>query len=130
VGEQQSVGVKCRDCPYQDIWHAVRTDRDVCKHDLVHDDHRVEYVDADDVTKSVTMDGEVVARHDEQQRLVTDGGERVGDYRDPVTCPECGGNGRIIGCYDDLCHAQGECMHGDSRPCRECRGTGVVPRGR
>lgn len=72
-------GVVCRDCPYQDIWYPVRTDREKCKHDLVHDDHHVDYVDPSDVTKSVTMEGEVVVRHDEQSQLVTDGGRATSD---------------------------------------------------
>lgn len=37
-------------------------------------------------------------------------------------CPDCRGRG--FNCIDDLCHAQGSCMHDGE--CRTCRGTGGV----
>jgi hypothetical protein len=50
-----------------------------------------------------------------------------GDYRDPVTCWACGGEGFEIICCDDLCHGVGYCIHGDGeRTCRECHGEGVL----
>jgi len=67
-------GVICQDCPYQDIWHPGRTVRDKCKHDLVHEDHTVDYVDPGEVSKLVRMDGELVTRLDEQSNLVADDG--------------------------------------------------------
>lgn len=72
--DRKGTGVICQDCPYQDVWHPVRTERDKCKHDLVHEDHTVDYVDADAVDKVVRMTGEVLTRLDEQATLMTDGG--------------------------------------------------------
>jgi len=79
-GGSQRVGLKCRDCPYRAIWHPVRTEREKCKHDLVYDDHDVDYVDAEEIRASVRPNGEVVIRHDEQQELVTDGGSELGTH--------------------------------------------------
>lgn len=42
-----------------------------------------------------------------------------------VDCMRCGGNGQHVECYDDLCHAQGECMHGDNT-CNLCEGHGRI----
>lgn len=54
-----------------------------------------------------------------------DDGAYLGDYRDPVTCWGCGGEGSVVRCMDDLCHGQGYCMHGDGNArCRECGGEG------
>ncbi len=40
-------------------------------------------------------------------------------------CPRCDGAGTVLVCIDDLCNAQGTCMHGDGEaPCPECEGTG------
>lgn len=44
-----------------------------------------------------------------------------------IQCPNCGGDGERIGCFDDLCHARGECMHGGNVVCGRCEGKGVVP---
>lgn len=40
-------------------------------------------------------------------------------------CPRCRGSGENIECIDDLCHAQGRCMHGDNL-CKLCEGTGRI----
>lgn len=49
------------------------------------------------------------------------------DFHDPVTCWNCGGEGFVIVCCDDLCHGAGYCFHGDGHAmCRECRGEGVL----
>lgn len=43
-----------------------------------------------------------------------------------MTCWNCGGEGSIVDCVDDLCHGQDWCMHGDNRMCPECHGEGVL----
>lgn len=43
-------------------------------------------------------------------------------------CPNCHGEGSIINCVDDLCHAQGHCMHGDDKPCPRCTDGLVYPK--
>lgn len=40
-------------------------------------------------------------------------------------CIRCGGTGEHIECIDDLCHAQGRCMHGDNT-CALCEGLGRI----
>jgi hypothetical protein len=40
-------------------------------------------------------------------------------------CIRCGGDGRYIECYDDLCHADGRCMHGNNT-CELCAGIGQI----
>ena len=51
--------------------------------------------------------------------------------REPVswaTCWECGGDGEVLTCIDDMCRGAGECMHGDGYGvCRPCKGTGELP---
>jgi len=42
-----------------------------------------------------------------------------------LDCIRCGGNGEHVECIDDLCHAQGHCMHGDNL-CALCEGIGVI----
>lgn len=43
------------------------------------------------------------------------------------TCDECGGEGVIITCYDDICVGQGYCIHGDGESiCPKCDGDGVL----
>ncbi|GGK74256.1 hypothetical protein [Haloarcula sebkhae] len=44
------------------------------------------------------------------------------EWRD---CIRCHGTGKHIECYDDLCHAQGRCMHGDNT-CALCEGLGRI----
>jgi len=40
-------------------------------------------------------------------------------------CCNCGGRGWFVDCIDDLCHGQGECIHGDPpTPCRVCNRDG------
>lgn len=46
---------------------------------------------------------------------------------DWITCPRCRGTGEKVECMDDLCHAQGHCMHGDNL-CLLCEGTGEITR--
>ena len=48
------------------------------------------------------------------------------DWHEPEVCDECGGSGQIIECCDDMCHGQGDCIHGDVRMCPVCHGTGEV----
>lgn len=38
-----------------------------------------------------------------------------------VECIRCDGTGEHVECYDDLCHAQNRCMHGNNT-CALCRG--------
>jgi len=42
-------------------------------------------------------------------------------------CPECGGEGIIITCSDDMCVGSGECVHWNGEEtCPTCGGTGEV----
>lgn len=53
--------------------------------------------------------------------LTCEDGFDLDEYDDELGsryCYECGGRGWIIRCPDDLCHGQGECIHGD--PPRRC----------
>lgn len=71
--------------------------------------------------------------------ILTDGGVSTGgSYRLPpargswydaewVVCPRCRGDGQNVECIDDLCHAQGRCMHGDNL-CALCEGVGEISR--
>ncbi len=44
-----------------------------------------------------------------------------------LDCERCGGEGSIVDCCDDLCRAQGACMHGDGeQTCPDCLGVGRV----
>lgn len=44
-----------------------------------------------------------------------------------VRCGRCRGSGERVECYDDLCHAQGRCMHDPaSNVCNLCAGTGAI----
>ncbi len=46
---------------------------------------------------------------------------------DGETCPECGGAGFISTCWDDLCHGEMGCIHGDGNiDCNECGSDGIV----
>jgi hypothetical protein len=49
-----------------------------------------------------------------------------GEYLGHITCWNCGGEGTIVDCCDDLCHGQDWCMHGDNRMCPECHGEGFL----
>lgn len=44
-----------------------------------------------------------------------------------VRCPRCRGGGERVECVDDICHAQGHCMHGDNL-CKLCEGIGTITR--
>lgn len=49
------------------------------------------------------------------------------DFHEPTTCWNCGGEGFVIVCCDDLCHGAGYCFHGDGHAmCLECQGEGVL----
>jgi hypothetical protein len=49
------------------------------------------------------------------------------DFGETECCPECNGEGFVVVCCDDLCHARGSCMHGDGNAmCGNCMGTGEV----
>ncbi len=44
-----------------------------------------------------------------------------------MTCPECGGKGIVMDCFDDVCVGMGECIHGDGdEVCPVCHGEGEV----
>lgn len=44
-----------------------------------------------------------------------------------VECFRCNGEGWIVDCLDDLCHATGECIHGDGNViCPACEGEGEL----
>lgn len=61
----------------------------------------------------------------DQERRQREDDEFDGGYLgESVTCWECGGNGTIVECCDDLCHGQDWCMHGDNRMCTGCHGNG------
>ena len=52
---------------------------------------------------------------------------RCGSCVDHVTCWDCGGDGHHgSACWDDLCHGQEQCIHGDDAVlvCETCRGEG------
>jgi|GEM_PF-3541811 hypothetical protein len=131
------VGVNCRDCPYQDIWHPVRTTRETCKHDMV-TGHNVEYVDPGQIRRSVDADGNVVIVHDEQRELVTDGGHRppceAVAHMDPTppsgfdalerrACPNC----RL---YFDVGAGSDAVFCSDACRCRHERGELIADGGR
>lgn len=44
-----------------------------------------------------------------------------------IRCPRCRGTGENVECFDDLCHAQDRCMHGDNQ-CALCEGVGEISR--
>lgn len=44
-----------------------------------------------------------------------------------MTCPDCGGEGFVMVCCDDLCIGHGECIHGDGEAvCSTCGGEGEM----
>lgn len=45
--------------------------------------------------------------------------------REFIDCIRCDGTGRRVECYDDLCHAQDRCMHGNNC-CVLCAGLGQI----
>ncbi|MFC6973680.1 hypothetical protein ACFQL1_01710 [Halomicroarcula sp. GCM10025709] len=44
-----------------------------------------------------------------------------------MDCIRCRGTGEYVECYDDLCHAQDRCMHGNNT-CKLCGGLGRITR--
>ncbi|GEM_PF-3692920 len=45
-----------------------------------------------------------------------------------ATCPDCGGEGIIITCCDDICVGSNHCIHGDGEElCATCEGEGCIP---
>jgi hypothetical protein len=49
------------------------------------------------------------------------------DYEGQVTCWNCGGNGVLITCIDDMCVGGDHCIHGDGEiMCPECEGDGYL----
>ena len=60
---------------------------------------------------------------DDDQEIDERGDE---DFDEPAACWNCGGEGTIVDCCDDLCHGQDWCMHGDNRMCPECHGEGFL----
>ncbi|WP_435551936.1 hypothetical protein [Natrinema sp. CGMCC1.2065] len=59
-------------------------------------------------------------------RLRADGGLREAP-EGFVRCIRCDGSGEYIECYDDLCHANGRCTHGNNT-CALCRGYRFISR--
>lgn len=60
--------------------------------------------------------------HDEDQ-VIDDRADE--DFHEPASCWNCGGEGFVITCCDDLCHGAGYCFHGDGHAmCRTCNGEG------
>lgn len=45
-----------------------------------------------------------------------------------IRCRNCHGDGEVIGCFDDICHGKGRCIHDGNDVCPKCRGSGRVPR--
>ena len=44
-----------------------------------------------------------------------------------IRCIRCQGSGERVECYDDLCHAEGRCIHDPANnACNLCAGTGVI----
>jgi len=60
------------------------------------------------------LDGEI-----DRAPVKIEGG--TGDWYE---CLNCRGRGEVVACYDDVCHAQGLCMHGGNAACPDCDGTG------
>jgi hypothetical protein len=54
--------------------------------------------------------------------------EPVGFYEDEgeMPCTKCLGSGYFSDCFDDMCHGEEECIHGDPAECSECKGEGVI----
>jgi hypothetical protein len=42
-------------------------------------------------------------------------------------CPRCRGDGEVLGCFDDICHAKGYCIHNGNDLCPTCKGRELVP---
>jgi len=46
---------------------------------------------------------------------------------DLEACPECWGEGVVVDCFDDICHGQDYCIHGDGMVvCHTCKGSGEI----
>jgi hypothetical protein len=56
-------------------------------------------------------------------------GEAIEDFLadgEEVSCPKCGGGGYFSDCWDDMCHGNEECIHGDDSTCSACHGEGFI----
>lgn len=42
-------------------------------------------------------------------------------------CPRCRGDGEVLGCFDDICHSKGRCIHDGNDLCPTCKGHRKVP---
>lgn len=53
----------------------------------------------------------------------------VRDYfqDDDGYCEDCGGDGWVLTCCDDLCHGAGYCIHGDGMAICHCNTSGEPP---
>ena len=52
------------------------------------------------------------------------------EFDDDGYCPDCGGDGWILTCIDDICHGLGYCIHGDGDQmcsCNDGNGDRVAP---
>lgn len=63
---------------------------------------------------------------DDDAEVIDERGDE--EFHEPATCWNCGGEGFVISCFDDLCHGAGYCIHGDDGHdmCRECQGEGFL----
>lgn len=62
---------------------------------------------------------------DDDDQVIDERGDE--EFHEPATCWNCGGEGFVIVCCDDLCHGAGYCFHGDGHAtCRICTGEGVL----
>lgn len=49
------------------------------------------------------------------------------DYGQDITCNQCHGEGWLSICWDDLCHNDEGCIHGDGNvTCWDCNGSGHI----
>lgn len=51
-------------------------------------------------------------------------------YEEIETCQRCWGEGWVSVCWDDLCHSDEGCIHGDGNvDCPDCNGYGELIQG-
>ncbi|WP_238709279.1 hypothetical protein [Natronorubrum halophilum] len=66
---------------------------------------------------------------DDRDERICEDCDRALEHRahvEGVHCPKCDGWGESIDCFDDLCHANGECLHSGNTVCSLCGGGGRV----